>query len=60
MKKFKMKDYYLIAVIKRFFHCLIHLHCMWDEYDGNGRHTYMSCYECKRKFWSKNEKQKGD
>ena len=54
MKKFKMKDYYLIAVIKRFFHCLIHLHCMWDEWES-GIHTYIGCYECKKKFWSRNE-----
>lgn len=50
-----MKNNYVIARIKRFFHCITHLHCMWDEYDEHDKHIYMGCYGCKKKFWSKNK-----
>ena len=50
-------DNYIIAGIKRFFHCLMHLHCMWDEYEY-GTHTRMGCYECKKEFWRKYENEK--
>lgn len=46
----KHKNNYIIGGIKRFFHCLINMHCMWDEWEL-GKHTCIGCYECKKTYW---------
>ena len=51
---------FIVALIKRWWHCLIHFHRQLDAWDSYNCKVFVGCGSCDRVFWKRARRNDGD